>query len=412
MNTSSETKPTPVPLVPDLAGCPYAAYARLREQGGVHQARKPSGDVVWLVSRHVDVKALMSDARGMSMNAASSRHGYHGYGLPPALDQHLLNLDAPDHTRLRRLAGVAFTPRRVQDLAPRVQAIANKLIDQLPADGHVDLVDVYAAPLPVTVICELLGVRPEDGEAFHANTSALMRRPGPGRPSTSEIVGNLHRLLVDLIAAKRAQPADDLLSALIDARDSDGDRLDEDELTSLAFITLWAGYENSVRQIANAAAALLEHPDQLDHIRHQPTSDSPAMHTATEELLRYTGSMLTGIRRFPLVDYPIGGQVLPAGDTVLPALTSANRDPDVFDEPDTLDLSRADNPHLTLGVGPHYCLGAPLARLELRVGIWTLIHRLPNLTLDIPGDQLPWINDYRQHALASLPVRYQPQPGG
>lgn len=404
--TTSTTEP--IALVPRLAGCPYQAYAELRDDGGVHQAVKPSGPPVWIISRHADVKALLSDPR-MSIQATASRHGYEGFGLPPALDAHLMNVDADAHTRLRRLVSSAFTPRRTDVLRDRIQHTANRLIDDLPDSDTIDLLAAYAAPLPVSVISDLLGIPEHDGASFRTYTSALMTPNAPDRPSTRQLVADMHTLLTDMIARKRAAPTDDLLSAMITARDGD-DRLNENELTSLAFLILWAGYETTVHLIANSLATLLGTPELADLVRREQSPHTPAMATLVEELLRRDGPVLTAIRRFPLEDLHLADTTIPAGDTVLLALASANRDPEQIPDPDHLDPARRDNPHLGFGHGPHYCLGAPLARLETRIALWTLMQRRPDLTLATPAANLPWKSDYRQHALTALPVTFAAQP--
>jgi cytochrome P450 len=395
-------------MVPHLAGCPYEAYARLREAGGAHQAVKPSGGRVWVISRYEDVKALLTDPR-MSIEASNSRHGYEGFGLPPALDAHLMNVDDEAHARLRRLVSSAFTPRRVEAQRDRIQAAADRLIDSFAATGQANLVADYAAPIPVVVICELLGIPEADGAAFQSYTRSLMNPNDPDRPSTRELVAGMHACLVELIERKRTQPADDLLTGMIAARDGE-DRLSENELTSLAFLILWAGFETTVHLIANGIAALLTEPRLAEIVRGEPNPHTLRMAALVEELLRRDGPMLTAIRRFPLEDVQVGGRTVPAGDTVLCAIGSANRDPQQVANPDEIDVDRSGNGHLGFGHGPHYCLGAPLARMEARTALWTAIHRLPNLALAVPANQLPWKSDHRQHALTALPVTFTGQP--
>jgi hypothetical protein len=389
-------------MVPDLAGCPYAAYAQLREAGGVHRAVKPSGGQVWLISRYSDVKALLSDPR-MSIEARNSRHGYQGFGLPPALDAHLMNVDNHAHARLRRLVSTVFTPRRIETQRDRIQQTADRLIDTIQPNGHADLVADYAAPIPVTVICDLLGIPQADGVAFQTYTRSLMTPNDPNRPSTDELVRAMHTCLVDLIERKRAEPADDLLTAMITARDGD-DRLTENELISLAFLILWAGFETTVHLISNGIAALLTDPQLAKAVRSESDPHTPRMAALVEELLRRDGPMLTAIRRFPLEDLHIGERTVPAGDTVLLSIASANRDPQYITNPDDIDLDRTSG-HLGFGHGPHYCLGAPLARLEGRIAISRLLARFPNLTLATHPDSLTWNPNFLLHSLTALPLR-------
>lgn len=405
---ASHPSTEPVEMVPDLSGCPYEAYAQLREAGGAHQAVQPNGGRVWVISRYADVKALLSDPR-MSIEARSSRNGYQGFGLPPALDENLLNIGDEAHTRLRRLVSSAFTPRRVEDQREHVQAVLDRLVAAMATNGRADLVTELAAPAPLIVICDLLGIPESDGAAFQAYTRSLMTPNDPNRPSTRELVTSMHDCLVDLIRRKRAEPADDLLTAMIAARDGD-DRLTENELTSLAFLILWAGFETTVHLIANGIAALLTEPHLADIVRQEPDPHTLRMAALVEELLRRDGPMLTAIRRFPLQDIKIGERIIPAGETVLLSLASANRDPQFVAEPDDIDLDRTTSGHLGFGHGPHYCLGAPLARMEVRTALWTAIHRLPDLALAIPDQDLSWRPDARQHALTALPVIFTAQP--
>jgi len=398
----------PIEMAPHLSGCPYDAYAQLREDGGAHQAVKPSGGQVWVISRYADVKALLSDPR-MSIEARNSRHGYQGFGLPPALDEHLMNVDDEAHARLRRLVSSAFTPRRVEAQRERIQAAVDRLITSIVSNGQADLVAELAVPIPVVVICDLLGIPESDGSAFQAYTRSLMTPNDPNRPSTRELVAGMHGCLVDLIERKRAEPADDLLTAMITARDGD-DRLSENELTSLAFLILWAGFETTVHLISNGIATVLSEPQLADLVRGEADPHTARMSALVEELLRRDGPMLTAIRRFPLEDIKVGDRIVPAGETVLLAIGSANRDSQYIANPDTIDLNRASNGHLGFGHGPHYCLGAPLARMEVRTALWAAVHRLPNLELAVPEQDLPWKPDHRQHALTALPVTFAAQP--
>jgi cytochrome P450 len=401
----------PVPLVPRLAGCPYAAYAELRDQGGVHQAVMTERLPVWVVSRYADVRALLSDQR-LSMNARTAGHGYRGLELPPALNEHLMNVDAADHARLRRLVSSAFTARRIDGLRDRVQEVADALIDEFAPTGSCDLLAQFAVRLPVIVISELLGIPQQDGAAFRELTRALMipsGQGGPARPARPALVAQMHAFLLDLVERKRAEPGDDLLSAMIAAHEGD-DRLSEDELTSLAFLILWAGYETTVYLIASGAALLIADSQAAALVRSQQSPHTPEMASVVEELMRFEGPVLTSIRRFPLQDIEVGGRTNPAGSTVLLALGSANRDPREFADPDRLDLGRDLSAHVGFGHGPHYCLGAPLARLEVCIALWTLLRRLPDLALAVAPNELPWKLDYRQHALTELPVTFTPTP--
>ncbi|MET8679679.1 cytochrome P450 [Streptomyces sp. NPDC004647] len=403
-----------------LIADPYAAYAALRQAGPVHRITGPDGRPAWLVTRYDDVRRALADPR-LSLDKRNALPGnYRGFALPPALDANLLNMDPPDHTRVRRLVVKAFTPGRVEKLREPVQRVADELLDAVEPEGRTDLLASYAGPLPITVICDLLGVPPRDRRDFRAWTDALIT-PDPERPAAAkEAIGHMLRFFTGLIASKRAEPGDDLLSDLIAVRDDDGggsetgprsgsggdDRLSEDELTSLAFLILFAGYENTVHLIGNSVLALLDHPELLRELRENPAG----LASAVEEFARYDGPGPLAIRRFPREDTVIGGVTVPAGETVLLAIASANRDAGHFPEPDRLDLHRGQSGHLALGHGIHYCLGAPLARMETEIALGTLLSRLPGLALDVPREELRWRPSIRARGLLSLPVSWQPGP--
>jgi cytochrome P450 len=413
-----------VPDTASLAG-PYPEYAALRQAAPVHQVTLPDGSTAWLVTRYADVRAALADTR-LSLDKANGTGAWRGFSLPGALDANLLNMDPPDHTRIRRLVVKAFTSRRIEQLRPAVEAVADELLDQIAAAGQADLIADYAGVLPVVVICDLLGVPPADRAMLRGWTDVLFAPPSDDPRAVARVVGMLRDFLVRLIADKRENPGDDLLSAIIAVRDTGpgdsadrepgpgdragrpgdgtgdtGDRLSEDELTSLAFLILFAGYENSVHLIGTGLLALLRHPEQLAALG---GSGLPA--SAVEELMRYEPPGPLAIRRFPLTDLTIGGVTIPAGATVLLAVAAANRDPDRFPDAETLDLHRRDNAQLTLGYGIHYCLGAPLARMETQIAIGTVLRRFPNLALAVDPDELTWRTSYRTRGLRSLPVTF------
>lgn len=384
-----------------LIADPYAGYARLRAAGPVHRITGPDGLPVWLVTRYADVRRALADPRLALDKQHAAPGNYRGFALPPALDANLLNMDPPDHTRIRRLVSQAFTPRRIAALRGPVEQVADALLDAMAPHGRADLITAYAAPLPITVICDLLGVPTEDRHDFRAWTDALVT-PDPARPQDARAaVAAMLAFFTALIDRKRAEPGDDLLSDLIAVRD-EGDRLGEDELTSLAFLILFAGYENTVHLIGNAVLALLRHPDQLAALR----ADESLVPAAVEEFARYDGPAPLAIRRFPREDVVIGGVTVPAGETVLCVLASANRDPEQFPEPDRLDVHRRETGHLALGHGIHYCLGAPLARLETSVALTALLRRFPELALDVPESELRHRPSLRARGLLELPVRF------
>ncbi|MGK5731659.1 cytochrome P450 family protein [Streptomyces sp. URMC 124] len=389
-----------------LIADPYGTYAQLREAGPVHRITGPDGRPAWLVTRYDDVRRALADPR-LSLDKRNATPGnYAGLRLPPALDANLLNMDPPDHTRIRRLVVKAFTPGRVDKLRAPVRRVADELLDAVEAEGRTDLLASYAGPLPITVICDLLGVPQEQRQDFRAWTDALIT-PDPARPHLAEeAIGSMTGFFTGLIASKRAAPGDDLLSDLIAVRDGDegegADRLSEDELSSLAFLILFAGYENTVHLIANSVLALLDHPALMDSLRANPAG----LAAAVEEFMRWDGPAPLAIRRFPLENVEIGGVTVPAGETVLLSLASANRDPHHFSEPDRLDPNRDRSGHLALGHGIHYCLGAPLARMETETALAALLERFPGLALDGAREEIARRPSIRARGLISLPVRW------
>ncbi|MFF7880422.1 cytochrome P450 [Streptomyces sp. NPDC020794] len=380
---------------------PYAVYDRLRDTAPVHRVAGTDGNPAWLVTRYEDVREALANPL-LSMDKRHALPGsYQGLSLPPALDANLLNMEAPDHTRIRRLVVRAFTSRRVEQLRTPVRETADRLLDALGPHGSADLIAAYAAPLPITVICDLLGIPGEHRRDFRAWTDVLVA-PDPARPrAAKEAVVAMLGFLTQLLADKRKKPADDLLCDLIAVRD-EGDRLTEDELTSLAFLILFAGYENTVQLIGNAILGLLTHPDQLAALRANPERFPDAV----EEFARHEGPALLAIRRFPVEDVTIGEVTVPAGETVLLSLAAANRDPARFPDPERLDLDRDASGHLALGRGIHYCVGAPLARLETEIAVSALLERLPDLALDAAPAELRWRPSLRARGLLALPVTY------
>ncbi|MDQ0815195.1 cytochrome P450 [Streptomyces sp. B3I7] len=398
---SETTSPATGGIVPAaLFDDPYAVYGRLREEGPVHRITGTDGLPAWLVTRYDDVRQALGDRRLSLDKRHAPPGGYRGMALPPALDANLLNMDPPDHTRIRRLVSRAFIPRHIEELCEPVRRTAELFLDACAGEEEFDLIAAYAAPLPITVICDLLRIPGDNRYDFRAWTDALMA-PDPTRPARArDAVGRLLAFFTGLIADRRRHPGDDLLSALVAVRDEE-DRLSEDELMSLAFLILVAGYENAVHLIGNAVAALLAHPAQLAALR----ADPALLDGAVEELARYDGPMPLAVRRFPVEDVAIGGVTVPAGETVLLSLAAAHRDPRRFPEPDRLDLTRDATGHLALGHGIHYCLGAPLARMETSVALTALFDRFPDLTLACPPQDLRHRASMRSRGLVTLPVR-------
>ena len=416
--TEQSTTPSETPAPPPLfdrafINDPYPAYAWLREHSPVHRTRLPNGVEAYLVTRHEDVKAVLADPR-LSKNAATSFPGWQPgrTGIPgehrSGIAAHLLNLDPPDHTRLRRLVSKAFTPRRIAEFAPEIRRIADELLGECErtareGDGTVDLIRGYACPLPVAVILEMLGVPPEDQAIFHEWAFGVVDRGGGARGGVGRSVKRIRGYLRDIIHKKRLNPGDDLLTALVRASDQ-GEHLSEDEAASMAFILLFAGFETTINLVGNGTLALLTHPEQRERLRAEPG----LLDNAVEELMRYDGPVEFGTWRFTTEPISVGGVRIPAGEPVLAVLAAADRDPERFPEPDVLDLGRAATGHLALGHGIHFCIGAPLARLEGRIGFERLLARYPEVALASPAESLRWHSGLIMRGLYELPVRLAP----
>ncbi|PPK71128.1 cytochrome P450 [Actinokineospora auranticolor] len=361
---------------------PEPLFDRLRAEHPLIRVRLPYGEPAWMATRYEDVKTVLGDPR-FSRAASAGRD-------EPRLRPHLnppgsiLSLDPPDHTRLRRLVMKAFTVRRVEQLRPRAQEIADRLVDEMIATGPpADLVDLFALPLPITVICELLGVPFEDRVDFRVWSDAFLSTTKYTPDEVRDHTDRMMAYMAGLIAQRRETPTDDLIGALVVARDEE-DRLSEDELVSLAMGLLIAGHETTASQIPNFVYVLLDHPEELAKLR----ADPALLPQAVEELMRFVPlGVGGGIPRYATEDVELGGVLVRAGEAVLPALTSANRDESVYPDADHLDLTRAGTGHVGFGHGPHHCLGAPLARMELQVALGTLLRRLPGLrAADAPID--------------------------
>jgi cytochrome P450 len=396
------------PLVdPAVLADPYPALAALRESGPVHRIDMRMGLPVWMVTRYDDVLEALSDPRLSNdpHNASALSTVLRG----DFLSRSMIGADPPAHTRLRRLVSKAFTARRVEGLRPRVQEITDALLDGITPRGSADLVAEFALPLPVTVIGELLGVPEADRDRFRLWTDEMLDRPFDPDSDMARVTAGrerMHGYLADLVAAKRAHPSDDLLTDLVQVTD-EGERLDAQELLAMTFLLLIAGYVTTVSLVGNGTLALLRRPEQLDRLRADPS----LVPQAVEELLRFDGPVNPGVTRYALADLEIGGVRIPRGDMVLLAIAAADRDPKRFPDPDRLDVGAADPGHLAFGHGIHYCLGAPLARLEGQVAFTALLARLPDLTLAAREDQLRWTGGGVLRGLRELPVTFTPTPG-
>ncbi|MBF8192920.1 cytochrome P450 [Nonomuraea sp. K274] len=375
-----------------------AFLADLGKRGPVTQGRYLDGTPIWLVTGYEESLAALTDPRLSSDIARQSRLDVAAAaGLPEDVRPYLMKTlgayDPPDHTRLRKLLSREFTVRRVHGLRPRIQQIVDELLDHIAGQDEADLIESFAYPLPIRVICELLGVPEADRDAWRAWSAALT---AANLDAIATGARELVRYMFRLIEAKRVQPGDDLLSALANAQD----RLSDEELTSVAITILMAGHETTVSLISSGASLLLTHPEQADRLR----GDADAMAVAVEEMLRHSGPAEIAPMRFTLEPVDIGGVTIPAGEAVQIVNATANRDPRRFADPDRLQLDRPDNQHLSFGHGIHFCLGAALARAEAQIALHTLLTRLPSVRLAVPAEHITW-QPGLQRALSALPVR-------
>lgn len=382
---------------------PYPVYARLRAQGPVHRVRMPEGNAeAWLVVGYQAGRRALTDP------TLSKDWGKASPSLPLGAissGPHMLRADPPDHTRLRKLVAREFTARRVEQLAPRIQKTTDTLLDRMltAPDGRADLVEALSFPLPITVICELLGVPDLDRNAFRTWSNDALGATDP--EARTAAAASMSRYLEELLASKRQQPGDDLMSALIHGSADGGDRLSTEELRGTAWLLLVAGHETTVNLISNGVLALLTHPEQLAALR----ADLTLIDSAVEEMLRYDGPVETPTYRFTTEPLTIGDTVVPGGgELVLVALADADRDPARFPHPDRFDITRHARGHMAFGHGIHYCLGAPLARLEARIAIRTLLERCENLALDIHPAAITWRPGLMIRGPQSLLVRFAP----
>lgn len=392
---------------PQVRRDPFPLYARLRREAPVTSIPFPLVGRVWLVSRYDDVCSGLRDPRLANdpRNAAAGQWSPDRWYMPEAirtLNQSMLSQDEPGHRRLRTLVHGAFTPRRVEALTATVERLTESLLDRIAARGSTDLIADLALPLPLTVISEMFGVPEADRMKFRKWMNAVVELAGGGVISLLRQIPNLMlltRFLRRLIRLRQAEPGDDLTSALIQVRDSD-DKLSEDELVAMLFLLLLAGHETTVNLIGNGALALLQHPDQLALLRERPE----LITSAVEELLRYTNPIEQPSPRFAREELTIRGVTIPRGAGVLLLLASANRDEEAFERADQLDITREPNRHVAFGLGAHYCLGAPLARLEGRIALQALIRRFPKLRLAVDPQKLKWRSSMSLHGLRELPL--------
>ncbi|GAA5194010.1 cytochrome P450 [Rugosimonospora acidiphila] len=392
----------------DFAADPYPAFARLRQDTPVCPVGGPRFDS-YLITRFEDAKVALNDPRLSKDLYGPEQHYLRIFGPnSEGLNKNMLNSDPPEHSRLRQVVSQAFTSRRIEALRPRVAETVDNLLDKIIPQGQSDLMHDFAIPLPMMVICQLLGIPETDHERVLGWTQVIRTSGSSSRPPEEERAAvqlaqlRLHQYLTSLVQYKRAHPGDDLIGALVDACDNEG-KLSERELVTTTFLLLFAGHQTTADFIGNATVALLTNPDQLDLLRTRPE----LLPSAVEELLRFDGPLPVASPRIATEDVEYQGVHIPRGSIVGVVINAANHDPAQFADPDRLDLSRVRGPHIGFGHGVHYCLGVSLARMEGQIGIGALLRRLPGLRLAVPADQLrrlPAASPFR--GLLELPVEF------
>ncbi len=411
--TMTANKPNPI-ATENIASSEFKAraypyYARLRDEAPVHQVKAVGNrSSAWLITRFEDVSRLLkSDQlvkdRRNAMTPAQLKKTNTIPGFLKALERNMLDLDVPDHTRLRGLVHQGFTPRLIERMRTRVQSLSEELIYSAKRNGQMDLIHDYALPIPVTIISEMLGIPQRERESFTRYSSAMLKAtvsPMSAFFSIPQIMLFV-ALVRRVIKLKRKQPEDDLISALASVEEA-GDYLSEDELLAMIMLLVIAGHETTVNLIGNGTLALLTHPDQLERLRNDPAIMKPAI----EELLRFDSPVEFATERYTRDDLELHGVKIPKGELVYLVIASANRDETQFANPNNLELNRDPNKHLSFGQGIHFCLGAPLARLEASIAFQTLLREAPNLKLAVNANNLRWRSGMNLRGLEKLPVKF------
>jgi cytochrome P450 len=387
----------------------YEIYDYLREHDPIHEMTMNSGDQAWLITKYDDaIQVLKNDERfTKDFNSLVATGDYKPY-LPPKvmnlLGKQMLSQDPPNHSRLRSIVAKTFTPRMVEAMEGSIQSIADHLIDEFVGIGNMELINDYAFSLPIYVICNMLGIPIEDQHRFkdwsHQFINSMNDRDKMKK--TIPALENFADYIEELMQKRKNAPTNDLISQLINAQE-EADRLSAIEVSSMVFLILMAGHETTVNLLGNGVLALLENPEQMKWLQEHPE----AIATAVEELLRFHSPVELTTNRWARSDFEWNGKQISKGDLVYVSLASANRDPEHFEEPGKLDLARSKNKHIAFGTGIHFCLGAPLARMEGIIAISTLLKRMPDLHCQIPLDELEWRSSTLMRGLVSLPVAFR-----
>jgi cytochrome P450 len=392
-------------FAPDYKRHAYSLYAELREKAPVYKVKMPNGLDGWLITRYKDALSALKDdrfiKRGRTVLGEERFKKMMVTEESEYLIEHMLAMDPPDHSRLRGLVSKAFTPKMINGMRGNIQKIADELLDQVQNNRQIDLIGDYAFPLPIIVISEMLGIPAQDRLKFRDWSNAIIdanNHPDRMREAALHIKAFV-AYLKKLIEERRQNPTDDLISGLVHVEE-EGENLSEKELYAMIFLLIVAGHETTVNLIGNGVLALLENPDQMAILKRKPE----LIQSAVEEFLRYYSPVEFATNRFAAEDVNWHGETIKKGDMVLVGLASANRDPAQFANPDQLDITRKQNPHIGFGYGIHYCLGAPLARLEAQIAIMSLLNRYPDLKLGVSPDQMEWRPSFLMRGLKELPV--------
>jgi cytochrome P450 len=412
----------------DFKARAFPVYAAMRAQGPLARVELPDGRTLWMVARYAEAVEFLKDHERFAndpLNALTEEEYAQLFASVTAdltpeqqemaaqtddiLNRNLLGVDPPDHSRLRRLVAIPFTPKYIEGLRPRIEAIAQALLDAVEARAEetgrreMELIDDFAYPLPLTVIAEMLGIPLADRDKFRVWSQAAVSFT-PSDPANPDVTAKLIEFIAymrALVAAKAADPGDDLISGLVLA-EAEGDKLSENELLAMIFLLIVAGHETTVNLIANGTLALFDHPDQYARLHENLDLVKPAV----EEMLRWYGPVEMNLARWVRADTELGGQPLKRGEQIVALLASDNRDETQFPDADRFDIAREPNRHIAFGTGIHACLGATLARLEGQIAFTALLSHIPNLTLAIPRDEVEWRAGTFLRGLTRLPVTF------
>ncbi|MEH6891038.1 cytochrome P450 [Bacillus sp. JJ864] len=383
----------------------YNFYAKLRTSDPIHRFTFPNGQTAWLITRYEDAIVVLKDSRFIK-NPYTLFSSEQIKQLLPIMEtdilmNHMLNSDPPDHNRLRKLVHKAFTLRTIEELRETIQEISDDLLDKVKDKKDIELISDFAFPLPIMVICKMLGIPAEDHKQFREWSNAVVEASNLPEKMHESIpkINSFINYLSELIKVRRNNPSNDLITALI-SNESKEEQLTEKEMYSMIFLLIVAGHETTVNLIGNGILALLQHPEELEKLKNNPNLIQPAV----EELLRFYSPVELTTNRWASEEIVFQNKVIQKGDMVVVSLASANRDERQFKDPEKLNITRKNNPHLAFGMGIHFCLGAPLARLEGQIAINTLLRKMPNMQLNAHLETLVWRPTYLMRGLIELPI--------